>query len=86
MWDIFDDNLNIYPKKHEIHKSSQFTNISWYIYKNISTVKYFWYMKYNVYPKDIRILHFQISRHHQKPKHKTRNTFHWITWEVNTVC
>ena len=20
------------------------------------------------------------------PKHKTRNTFHWITWEVNTVC
>ena len=20
------------------------------------------------------------------PKHKTRNTFHRITWEVNTVC
>ena len=20
------------------------------------------------------------------PKHKTRNTFHWITWEVSTVC
>ena len=19
------------------------------------------------------------------PKHKTRSTFHWITWEVNTV-
>ena len=20
------------------------------------------------------------------PKHKTRNTFYWITWEENTVC
>ena len=20
------------------------------------------------------------------PKHKTRNTFYWITWETNTVC
>ena len=20
------------------------------------------------------------------PKHKTRSTFHWITWEVNIVC
>ena len=33
-----------------------------------------------------RILHFEFSWHHQIPKHKTRNTFHWITWEVNTVC
>ena len=23
---------------------------------------------------------------HQMPKHKTRNKFYWITWEVNTVC
>ena len=23
---------------------------------------------------------------HQMPKHKARNTIHWITWEVNTVC
>ena len=21
---------------------------------------------------------------HQMPKHETRNTFYWITWEVNT--
>ena len=25
---------------------------------------------------NFRILHFQISRRHQMPKHKTRNTFH----------
>ena len=25
---------------------------------------------------NFRILHFQISWHHQMPKHKTRNTFH----------
>ena len=35
---------------------------------------------------NFRILHFQISWCHQMPKHKTRNTFHWITWEVNAVC
>ena len=35
---------------------------------------------------NFRILDFQISWRHQMPKHKTRNTFHWITWEVNTVC
>ena len=35
---------------------------------------------------NFRILNFQISWRHQMPKHKTRNTFHWITWEVNTVC
>ena len=35
---------------------------------------------------NFRILHFQISWRHQMHKHKTRNTFHWITWEVNTVC
>ena len=34
---------------------------------------------------DFRILDFQISWHHQMPLHKTRNTFYWITWEVNTV-
>ena len=32
-----------------------------------------------------RILHFQISWHHQMSKHKTRNTFHWITWEINSL-
>ena len=31
------------------------------------------------------ILDFQISWCHQMPKHETRNTFYWITWEVNTV-
>ena len=33
-----------------------------------------------------RILDFQILWRHQRPKRKTRNTFHWITWQVNTVC
>ena len=32
------------------------------------------------------ILDIQISWHHQMPKHKTRNTFYWIIWEVNTIC
>ena len=36
---------------------------------------------------NFRILHFQISWCHQHMfKHKTRNTFHWMTWEVNTIC
>ena len=35
---------------------------------------------------NFRIRQFQISWRHQISKHKTRNTFHWITWEVNTVC
>ena len=32
------------------------------------------------------ILDIQISWRYQMPKHKTRNTFYWITWEVNTAC
>ena len=35
---------------------------------------------------NFRILDFQISWRHLMPKHKTRNTFYWITWEVITVC
>ena len=31
-------------------------------------------------------LDIQISWRHQMPKHKMRNTFYWITWEVNKVC
>ena len=34
---------------------------------------------------NFRILHFQISWCHQMPKHKTRNTLHLITWEVNSL-
>ena len=34
---------------------------------------------------DNQIMTFQISWHHKMPKHKTRNTFLWITWKVNTV-
>ena len=32
------------------------------------------------------LLDFQILWCHQMPKHKTRNTFYWITWEVNTFA
>ena len=35
---------------------------------------------------NFRILDIQISWRHQMPKHKARNTFYWIAWEVNTVC
>ena len=35
---------------------------------------------------NFRILHIQISWRYQMPKHKTRNNFYWITWEVNSVC
>ena len=35
---------------------------------------------------NFRIIHFQISWRHEMSKHKTRNTFHWITSEVNRVC
>ena len=31
-----------------------------------------------------RISDIQISWRRQMPKHKTWNTFYWITWEVNT--
>ena len=29
---------------------------------------------------------FHVSCGHQMPRHKTGNTFYWITWEVNTIC
>ena len=32
-----------------------------------------------------RILDIQISWRHQMPKHKTRNTFYWIMWKVNSL-
>ena len=35
---------------------------------------------------NFRFLHIQILRRYEMPKQKTRNTFHQITWEVNTVC
>ena len=33
---------------------------------------------------NFRILDIQVSWCHQMPQHKTRNTFYWITCEVNT--
>ena len=33
---------------------------------------------------NFRNLHFQISWRHQMHKHKTTNTFHRITWDVDT--
>ena len=47
----------------------------------ISLPKLFSFLKSN-----FRILDIQISWPHQMLNHKTRNTFYWITWEVNTVC
>ena len=35
---------------------------------------------------DFRILDFQISWHHEMPKHEKRNTFYWIIWKINKVC
>ena len=35
---------------------------------------------------NFRILDIQISWCHQMSKYETRNTFYWITWEVNTIC
>ena len=32
-----------------------------------------------------KILDIQISWRHQMPKHKTRNTFYWIMWKVNSL-
>ena len=32
-----------------------------------------------------RILDIQIPWRHQMPKDETRNTFYWITWEINTA-
>ena len=32
-----------------------------------------------------RILDIQVSWRNQMPKHKARNTFYWITWEINTL-
>ena len=34
---------------------------------------------------DFRIIHFKISWRYHMPRHKTRNTFHWVTWEVNSL-
>ena len=35
---------------------------------------------------NFRISDILVSWRHQIPKHKTRNTFYWIIWEVNTAC
>ena len=35
---------------------------------------------------NFRILDTQILWCHQMPKYKTRNTFYWMTWEVNIIC
>ena len=35
---------------------------------------------------NFRILDILISWCHQMSKYETRNTFYWITWEVNTIC
>ena len=32
-----------------------------------------------------RILDIEVSWRNQMPKHKARNTFYWITWEINTL-
>ena len=40
---------------------------------------------FSIKPK-FRILHIQISWRDQMSKHKTRNIFYWIIWEVSTVC
>ena len=34
---------------------------------------------------DFNFSDIQMSWRHQVLKHETRNTFYWITWEVNTV-
>ena len=35
---------------------------------------------------NFKILDYQISWSYQMSKHKTRNSFYWTTWEVNTIC
>ena len=35
--------------------------------------------------KNDRYWDIQMSWHNQMPKHETRNTYYWITWEANTV-
>ena len=34
---------------------------------------------------NFRILDNQVSWRHQMPKHKTRNTFCWTTWEISSL-
>ena len=34
---------------------------------------------------DFNFSDIQMSWYHQMPKHEVRNTFHWITWAVNTI-
>ena len=47
----------------------------------ISLRKLFSFLRYT----DFKISDIQMSWRYQMPKHKTRNTFYWITWKVNTV-
>ena len=50
--------------------------------ENISLQKLFSFSR----KSNFRMLDIQISWRNQIPKHKTRNTFYWITWEINTMC
>ena len=34
---------------------------------------------------NFRILDIEVSKSHQMPNHKSGNTFHWMTWEVNRL-
>ena len=46
------------------------------------------HLESSICPWDNQILTFQIFKCHdihQTPQHETRNTFYWITWEVNIV-
>ena len=56
---------------------------TWETWKNVvSLYKLFSFLR----KSNFWILDIQNSWHHQMLKHKTWNTFNWITYKVNTVC
>ena len=67
--------------------ASLYLNLKESTYQTRKKVFYFTSKAFSLSRKsNFRILLFQISWRHQMPMHKTRNTFQWITWEVNTFC
>ena len=85
--------------KHNVFKPFIFKGWERYIFASLfcmSEREHFWNKKKKFFfslqnfflflrQSDFNFSNIQMSWRHQMPKHKTRNIFYWITWEVNIV-
>ena len=82
IWNV-ESNLKALSAAFLLVLNSRLKGSTWETCKNVFyfTSKLFSFSR----TSNFSILDIRISWRHQMPKHKTRDTFYWITWEVNTV-